>query len=74
MVTPSYDNGTGGVGIGTLGIGIKRLLEWLNRPSKNILTTEITAANVTSLYNEVQCVPAIIPSDYFNPVIIYWYW
>ena len=34
-----------------------------------IFDTEITADNVTSLYNEVQCVPAIIPSDYFNPLL-----
>ena len=34
-----------------------------------IFNSALTAANVTSLYNEVQCVPAIIPSDYFNPVL-----
>jgi hypothetical protein len=34
-----------------------------------IFSTTLTAANVTSLYNEVQCVPAIIPSDYFNPLL-----
>ena len=34
-----------------------------------IFPTALTAANVTSLYNEVQCVPAIIPSDYFNPLL-----
>ena len=34
-----------------------------------IFSSALTAANVTSLYNEVQCVPAIIPSDYFEPVI-----
>ena len=34
-----------------------------------IFSTALTAANVTSLYNEVQCVPAIIPSDYFNPLL-----
>ena len=34
-----------------------------------IFPTALTAANVTSLYNEVQCVPTIIPSDYFNTVI-----
>ena len=33
-----------------------------------IFPSALTADNVTSLYNEVQCVPAIIPSDYFNPV------
>ncbi|MDB9874051.1 LamG domain-containing protein [Flavobacteriaceae bacterium] len=34
-----------------------------------IFASALTAANVTSLYNEVQCVPAIIPSDYFNPLL-----
>ena len=34
-----------------------------------IFSTTLTAANATSLYNEVQCVPAIIPSDYFNPLL-----
>ena len=31
-----------------------------------IFPTALTAANVTSLYNEVQCAPTIVPSQHFN--------
>ena len=34
-----------------------------------IFNRAITATEVTTLYNEVQCIPTIVPTDYFNTVI-----
>ena len=34
-----------------------------------IYDSALSAANVTTLYNEVYCVPTIVPTDYFEPVI-----
>jgi len=34
-----------------------------------IFDRAITANEVTTLYNEVQCIPTIVPTDYFEPVI-----
>ncbi|MDA9775340.1 LamG domain-containing protein [Algibacter sp.] len=34
-----------------------------------IFNRAITANEVTTLYNEVQCIPTIVPTDYFEPVI-----
>jgi hypothetical protein len=33
-----------------------------------IYDSALSAANVTALYNEVQCIPTIVPTDYFNTV------
>ena len=34
-----------------------------------IFPTALSASQVSQLYNEVYCVPTIVPTDYFNPVI-----
>jgi hypothetical protein len=34
-----------------------------------IFNRAITANEVTTLYDEVQCIPTIVPTDYFNPVL-----
>ena len=34
-----------------------------------IFNRAITATEVETLYNEVQCIPTIVPTDYFEPVI-----
>ena len=34
-----------------------------------IFDRAITATEVTTLYNEVQCIPTIVPTDHFNPVL-----
>jgi len=34
-----------------------------------IFNRAITANEVTTLYNEVQCIPTIVPTDNFNPVL-----
>ena len=34
-----------------------------------IFNRAITANEVTTLYNEVECIPTIVPTDYFNTVI-----
>jgi hypothetical protein len=34
-----------------------------------IFNKAITSEEVETLYNEVQCIPTIVPTDYFNPVL-----
>ena len=34
-----------------------------------IFNRAITANEVTTLYNEVECIPTIVPSEHFNPVL-----
>lgn len=34
-----------------------------------IFSSALSAAQVTQLYNEIYCVPTIVPTDYFNPVL-----
>ena len=63
----SFYSSTGGVGIG---IKMASSDYWNGSIDQlRIFDTEITAANVTTLHNEVYCVPTIVPTDNFNPVL-----
>jgi len=63
--TPSYNtyvgNRYGSTGSGASIIGAVDQIRIFNRA--------ITSEEVETLYNEVQCVPTIVPTDYFNPVL-----
>jgi len=52
-------------------IGVNNLIQYLNGKidQVRIFNRAITANEVTTLYDEVQCIPTIVPSEHFNTVI-----